>query len=744
MSDQELPSRLNLLGAQGSVDPLQLAVAHHQRGRLKQARALYQLVLDQSPQHFHALCLLGSIESALKDFEGAIGLFERALKVNSRCAAVHSHIGNAQLALRRFDAAKGSFDSAVTLEPADAAAWNNRGNSLFALERYEEASASYTRALTLKPDCAEVLFNDGNAQLELGRPGAALARFDQALSIRPNYAEALRNRGRALRDLRRIKEALGSFDSAVAARPAHAEALCDRGNALLELNRAEEALDSYAQALKANPELIESRYNRGVALAALGRHAEAAQEFASLLEVEPEFAFARGELLHSRLHCCDWSDYAQNLSQIVEATARGRPAATPFAFLSASDRPDQQLACAMLYAGRRIPAALPALWHGECYGHRKIRIAYLSADFHDHATAHLAAELFERHDAGRFETYAISFGPGHRDEWRARLERAFTRFLDVTQRSDHEAAQLIRELEIDIAVDLKGYTRDSRPRILAYRPAPVQVSYLGFPGSMGVAFMDYLLADPFIVPETQAGCYSEQIVRLPHCYQPNASTRPIATPGLTREDAGLPEGGFVFCSFVAAYKITPPVFDCWMRLLAKIPGSVLWLLMCSKEASNNLRRAARSRGVDATRLVFAPRLRLDEHLARHCLADLFLDTLPINAHTTASDALQAGLPVVTQAGSTFAGRVAGSALRAVGLPDLITRSLEDYEVLALDLARDPLRLAAIRARLARNRTTHPLFDTDRLRRNIESAFATMVERSRGGNRPAPFFVSTAG
>ncbi len=768
-------------GARGDatrpVDPLQLAVAHHRSGRIKQAKALYQLLLDRDPGHFTALCLLGAAESDLRNFEAAVALFRRALAIDPNCAEAHSHLGSALVAVRRFDAAIASFDCALALEPENPRAWNNRGNALFALARYEEARASYERTLALRADSAEVLFNLGNACLELRRPDEALASFDRALaqntdyveafnnrgsalcllarhedalkdfdralSLRPGYLAALKNRACVLRDLRRPAEALAQYDAAFGAQPQDAAVLCDRGNALLDLGRVEEALESYANALGMNPQLTEPRYNRGVALAGLGRHAEAADEFARVIETQPDFAFARGELLHSRLHSCDWRGYSASIRGIVEATGRGLPASTPFAFLSASGEHREQLACAIIYGRHKIPAPLTALCARERYSHEKFRIAYLSADFHDHATAHLATELFERHDATRFETYALSFGPARGDKVRARLERAFSRFIDVRNRSDRETAHLIRQLEIDVAVDLKGYTRDSRPRILAHRPAPVQVSYLGYPGSMGVDFIDYVIADRFVITESEAAFYTEKIAWLPRCYQPNDSQRPIAATSVSRAEAGLPDPGFVFCSFGAAYKIAAPVFDCWMRLLTHVPGSVLWLLKCSESAAGNLRQAARDRGVNPARLVFAPRVRLEEHLARHRLADLFLDTLPVNAHTTASDALWAGLPVVTQAGRAFAGRVAGSLLRAVGLPDLVTHTLAEYEALALDLARDPRRLAATRARLARNRLNDYLFDTDRLRRDIERAFAAMIDRSRRGDPPESFLVAPA-
>ena len=380
------------------------------------------------------------------------------------------------------------------------------------------------------------------------------------------------------------------------------------------------------------------------------------------------------------------------------------------------------------------------LWTGETWRHDKVRVAYLSADFRRHAVAHQIAELFERHDRSRFEIIGVSFGVDDKSEMRKRLIAAFDQFYDVRRKSDEEVAKLIHDLQVDIAIDLMGYTKDSRPGIFAYRPAPIQASYFGFSGTMGAEFIDYIIADKTVAPFEHQPFYTEKIVHLPDCYLVNDTKRNIAQRTPTRQEAGLPEKGFIFCCFNNNWKITPDVFGVWMRLLHSIDGSVLWLLGDNESAQRNLGKEARGRGIDPTRLVFASRLPLDEHMARHRLADLFLDTLPYNAHTTASDALWAGLPVLTCEGTAFAGRVAASLLYAVGLPELVTHSLEDYEALALRLAEDPSLLQGYRNRLATNRLTHPLFDTDRFRRHIEAAYMTMWELWQRGEQPRSFSV----
>jgi predicted O-linked N-acetylglucosamine transferase (SPINDLY family) len=393
-----------------------------------------------------------------------------------------------------------------------------------------------------------------------------------------------------------------------------------------------------------------------------------------------------------------------------------------------------------MFVADRVPRLTTLLWTAKSYAHERIRIAYLSADFRQHATAELMAGLIEAHDRTRFEVGAVSWGQDDGSAMRARLVRAFDWFEDVRLKSDADVAQWLKDREIDIAIDLKGHTREARPGILAQRPCPVQVNYLGYPGTIGAPWLDYILADACVLPFDRQDCYSEKIVHLPHCYQVNDSSREIGeTP--TRAEAGLPGEGFVFCCFNAAWKISPAMFDVWMRLLSAVPAGVLWLLDDNATATRNLKTAAKAHGIDAARLVFAPRVPTATHLARHRLADLFLDTLPYNAHTTASDALWAGLPLLTCLGSQFDGRVAASLLETLGLPELVTHSLQEYEARALALARDPARLQILRAKLGDNRRTSPLFDTDRFCRGLENAYRRMMEILQAGQAPEGFTVS---
>jgi len=440
---------------------------------------------------------------------------------------------------------------------------------------------------------------------------------------------------------------------------------------------------------------------------------------------------------------CDWHAYEEDSTRVIADVRAGKPTIEPFMFLGISESAQDQLRCSQTWVRDQCAPSASRLWRGNRYRHDRIRLAYVSAHFHERPMGYLMARLFELHDRSRFETIAISSGPDDRSAMRARLKGAFERFIDVRQRSDREVVQQMRQLEIDIAVDRTSFTQGARPGIFAMRAAPIQVSYLAYPGTMGADFIDYVVADEVVIPPEHHAWYAEKVVYLPDSYFVNDSTRKIADRTPTRAELGLPERGFVFCCFNNNYKTTPQVFDVWMRLLREVEGSVLWLLEDNAAAESNLRREASARQVEPDRLIFAPRIAHGDHLARHRQANLFLDTLPCNAHTTATDALWAGLPVLTCIGTTFTGRVAASLLRAIGLPELITDSLDAYFALALQLAGDTERLDDIRRTLLNHRTTWPLFDTDRFRRHIEAAYQEMWERHQRGEAPTSFSVASA-
>jgi predicted O-linked N-acetylglucosamine transferase (SPINDLY family) len=750
-----------------------LGVLRAQQGRYGEAIELVGGALRTRPDSAGALTNYGLILHKLKRHAEALASFERALAIQPSHAEALNNRGNALAAMARYAQALASYDQAIAVRPVYAEAFNNRGNVLMALGRPQEALASYDRVLTLRPSDAEALCGRAHVFVELGNFEQALASYDRALAIRHDDADALYDRGNVLVKLKRYGDALTSYDRALAISPRNAEALENRGNALLMLKRNEEALASYDAALALDPNSVRTLVSRGTALKTLKRYEQALASYDEALAGAPDHAealYGRGNALKeikrydealasydrarsimpdhpdafgwvdAALATCDWGRTAGLVGDVAVEIGAGRPVVTPFALLGICDDPALQLQCARNYLDETMPDR-PERPRNEVSNRTgKLRIAYLSADFQNHATAYLAAELFELHDRSRFEIAAISFGRDDGSAMRRRLTKAFDQFHDVRAASDRDVAMLIRDLQTDIAVDLMGFTRDARPGILSFRPAPIQVNFLGFPATMGADFMDYIIADRIVLPFDQHRFYPERIVHLPDCYQPNDSKRAIADRTGTRAEAKLPDEGFVFCCFNNNHKITSPLFEAWMRLLAAVPGSVLWLLRDNDGAQANLRRQTQSHGVAPARLVFADRMSLDAHLARHRLADLCLDTLPYNAHTTASDALWAGVPLLTCQGGTFTGRVAASLLHAVGLPELVTHSLADYEAAALRLATDASFLGAIRRKLRQNRRTHPLFDTDRFRRHIESAYTKMWDIRQRGEAPQSFSV----
>jgi len=598
---------------------------------------------------------------------------------------------------------------------------------------FAEAAACYAEVLRADPGNTDAHCYLGMIACQHGRFAEGAERARQALAHDPRNARAHMLLGRALAFLGQPEEALASFDRAVALAPELARAHGHRADLLAELGRNAEAIESYDRALAVAPDVVEDWFNRGGALTAVGRYDEAIASFNRAAALNPELAGSdvlRAPLFLSKLRICDWANYHDDAAQLLAMIRAEQPLSVPFAALLLPCTPAEQLQSTRRYV--QDHPAPPPLWRGETFSHDRIRVAYLSADFREHATSHLAAGLFEQHDRSRFEITALSFGEDDGSAIRRRVAAAFEHFVDVTHSSDQEIAELMRRHEIDIAVDLMGFTKDHRLGVLARRAAPIQVSYLGYPGTMGTGFHDYIIADGTVIPEEHEASYTERVVRLPGSYQVNDDQRSIAGITPPRRECGLPDDAFVFCCFNNTQKLSPEVFDIWMRVLQAVDNSVLWLLEASATSSANLRAAAEQRGVSAQRLIFAGKTTLPEHLARQRLADLFLDTLPYNAHTTASDALWAGLPVLTLIGPTFAGRVAASLLRAIGLPELITATAQDYEQRAIELAQNAEALAASRNKLAANRATTPLFDTALFARRIEAAYAAMHQRHQAG------------
>jgi len=664
-----------------------------QTGQLEQALALFEQVLTIRPDYLLAFINSGLVLKDLNRYEEALAKFAQASTLKPDYADAHNNCGLALYMLQRYEAALAKFDQVCTLRPNDGQAYNQSGLTLYKLKRYEEALARFERAIALRPDDAEVYNNSGLALYKLKQNEAALARFERATMLRPDDAEAYNNCGLALSMLKRNQEALVKFERALTLKADYADAFVNQAVVLNEQKRYVEALASCDQAIS----------------------------------LSPAHAFLPGRRLHIKLQICDWRDIEAEFIELAAKIDNREKISIPLTTLVFVDDPALQRKAAEIWTAEHYPAmhTLPKISRYPL--HSKIRVGYFSADFRNHPVAGLTAELFEIHDRSRFEITAFAFGPVTKDEMSIRLEAGFDRFLDVRNLSDTEVVQLARNLQIDIAVDLGGHTTDCRTGIFAMRAAPLQISYIGYVGTMGADYMDYLLADRVVIPETAKPHYLEKMVYLPS-YQVNDRKRCLAENLFTRQQLGLPETGFVFCCFNVNHKIMPDTFSGWMRILNKVPDSVLFLSADNEFAQQNLKNAAVARGVAADRLVFGKRLPMPEYLARYRQADLFLDTLPYNAGTTASDALWAGLPVLTRIGESFAGRMAASLLNAIQLPELITTSQAEYEALAIELATQPEKLSAIKAKLEKNRLTTPLFDSQGFTRHLEAAYQLMYQR----------------
>jgi protein O-GlcNAc transferase len=712
-------------------------------GRPDEALASYDRALHFHPDHPESHQNRGNVLLSLGRLDEALGSYQRALALRPTAVSVLSNCADVLRKLGRREEALAVYDQLLAAQPGDAEVLINRALVLYELERFEETITGLDSALVRRPDSAAARYTRANAWLCLNQFTQALADYDVLLQVEPTLAEAHCNRGSSLLGLERHGEALESFEAALRLKPELVTAADGQGSSLRALHRYEEALAAFEYALSLAPSSSDIRYRRAVALRHLLRHEDAASAFADVLRVAPQYDYALGNLLHERLQICDWSGYEELVASVSQSVLEGKRACLPGPFLSASDSAPAQLQCSRTYFADKHPAQQP-LKSGPIVpdGHDRIRVAYVSADFREHPVSHLLAGVLEQHDRRRFDTLAISLTLPDESLIGKRVRSAFTQFVDVSQSSDREVLALLRELEVDIAVDLTGLTSGSRPGLFAVRPAPVQVNFLGYPGTLGAACYDYIVADRIVIPESDRSFYDEKVIYLPHCFQPNDTSRPSTDRVPTRAECALPDRGFVFCCFNTHYKISPRLFDVWMRLLGNTEGSVLWLAAGDETVTRNLRREAAARGVAPERLVFAPRLpEQADHLARYQLADLFLDTLPFNAHTTASDVLWAGLPLLTCRGSSYAARVSASLLTAMGCPELITSNLEDYEACAEKIAKTPAFLDELRSRLASNRLTTPLFDTQRYCRDLESAYVTMYERCKRGEAPQSFTVS---
>jgi predicted O-linked N-acetylglucosamine transferase (SPINDLY family) len=758
---------------------LREAAGETEAGNHYKAAAIYVRILEMDPKQLDALTGIATSMRRQGNLAGATEAYRKALAVHPGIAG--NHFGLAEVLRRRgkFGEALDACDKGFAIEAAAGEGHIVRSEIWKDLGQGEKAIDDIRRVATQNPKLAPIQILLSDTSCRFGRIGDAIAALKNAAQEIPDDPPLLRELYKLLIAQNRNQEAVTVWEQIAQARTDDAEAYRSLATLYQEQGRTQDAFDAYQKALEIDPKFIRAymnlaglmnadnrfdlataiyrfvvalspdnaiaHHNLARSLRIEGKWEEAVKENKRALELDPDFVQSHVEFCLINQYTCDWEGLKASLQVLNSFAGRLDSPVPPFTLVIAPNSTrEMQLSAALIWAKYkrdRIFLREPFPAKPVTKNHGRIKVGYVSSDFHDHATAILMIELLEKHHQDRFEIFAYSFGPEDGSELRKRVINASDTFRELRAISSSEAARRIYADEIDILIDLKGYTQDCRTEIFAVRPAQIQVNYLGYPGTMGADYIDYIIADPIVVPPSHAGSYHEKLVWLPNCYQPNDRKRAIAPLSASRAAYHLPENGFVFCCFNNPYKIPDFMFDLWTDLLREVPGSVLWLFTTNEIASTNLKHHAAARSVDPNRLVFAPRRPNSEHLARLKLADLFLDTLPYNAHTTASDALWAELPVLTCLGDTFAGRVAASLLTSVDLPELITDSLEAYKAKALDLARNPSELRRLREKLRANRLTTPLFDSDRYVRNFEAALTRMFEQRQSGLPPEAFAVA---
>jgi len=687
--------------------------------------------LDQNNPEY--LNNLGVIFEKQHNWLCAINAYEQALSFRPNFVEALFNVANVLKNQKKYDSSVLYYQKALKVKPNYIQVYNNLGSVLLDQGKIDEAIDILQKAIIINANYPNIHNNLGNAFQKKGDLVSSIKHYQQAIKLDPNFFQSYNNLGNSLKQQGQFFQAIEMFNNALAIDPNYFDALNNLGVAYQEKGMFCKAIKAFEMALKINPNFVDALYNLGIIMKDEQKFDLSIDFLNRALLLKSDFEAALAEKFHQLLYICNWDQIDENTKK---ATLLGtqKKVISPFSALSFDDNPKRHQKRSEIYAevkflNKSIPFKTRSL-----NSKKRIKIGYFSADFHDHATMYLISKIFALHDRSKFEIYAYSIGPKKDDFMRQNLIRSVDIFDDVSQMSDKDIAMLARQDEIDIAIDLKGYTHRSRTGIFAYRAAPIQINYLGYPGTMGADFIDYIIADKIIIPEEYKNYYSEEIIYMPHSYQPNDNSRQISKKEITKSDMGLPEDSFVFCSFNNSYKITPREFDIWMRIIMKVKGSVLWLLKSNQWVEDNLKIEAKKRGVDPSRLIFADKLPHDEHLARHRLADLFLDTFNVNAHTTASDALWAGLPVVTKLGKGFAARVAGSLLNAIDLQELITKNEQDYEKLILELALKPEKLNKIKNKLHKNRLSSPLFDTEKYTKDLENGYQKVYQNYVDGNK----------
>ena len=717
-----------------------LGAASKAMGRVQIATEAFKKVTELNPTYAAGFNNLGVILEQQGKLDEAIGSYTKALAIESENAEVYFNIGNALKEQGKLDEAIGSYANALAIKPENAAAYFNMGNALKEQGKLDEAIEVYEKAIGLKPDHALAHNNMGNALKEQGKLDEAIEAYTDALSIKPDHATAHNNMGNALRAQGKKDKAIGAYTKALAIKPDYADAYNNMGNALKEQGKLDEAIEAYTDALSIKPDHVMAYNNIGDALQRQGKLDEAIGAYEKALSIESHHASARASKLYCLALVCDWSSLDIEKPR-VEELGIVEDSIQPFSMIPLEDAPDRHRLRSELYARETYPNRALTLPEMPREKSNRLRIGYFSADFKEHPVAYLIAKVLEQHNRDKFEVFGYCLDGNSQTELRQRLINSFDYFADLNGLSDKDAALMARQDRLDIAIDLTGYTNGNRSGIFAYRAAPIQINYLGFPGTSGADYMDYIIADNYLIPDGSRHFYTEKPIYLPHTYMPTDNTRKFSKTTMNRGSLGLPDDAFIICCFNNNYKIMSSEFDIWMRVLNKVENSILWLRGSNYWSEENIKKEAEKRKIDPERIVFADRVPMDEHLTRQRFADLFVDTFNFNAHTTATEALWAGLPVITKPGQGFAARVAGSLLKAVGMSELITPSEKEYEALILDLATKKGKLSNIKKKLATNRLSMPLFDTEKYTRNLEDGYQQAYKRYFDGKHPETIRVS---
>jgi len=704
-----------------------LAVNNHLKGNIVEATKFYNIAINEGFADDAVFANYGLILQDSGNLKDAEKFTLKAIELNPNFANAYSNLSGILRDLGKLNDAEKSALKAIELDPNSAQPRSNMASILKDLGKLNDAEKSARKAIELDPNFADAYYNLGGILIALGKLKDAEMYTLKAIEINPNFPGAYYNMGAALQKQNQLEESLAAYEKALSLNPQNADVYNNMGVALSEKGNKEKAITSYKKALSLKPDNAEIYYNMGYTLTDQGKLDKAIASYEYALSLNPNYSAARVQKLHQQAHICDWPSIDKDRSYFNNLGIIG-DAVTPLSMLSLEDAPDRHRLRSELYAKERLlqkplpPIAKPSIKP------KRLRIGYFSSDFKEHPVAYLISKVIEKHNRSKFEVFGYSLNDNKKNEMRQRLSKSFDSFLDVQGMSNKDIAMKARKDKIDIAIDLNGYTQNARPDIFAYRAAPVQINYLGYPGTLGAEFMDYIVADKYLIPPGTEKYFNEKKIYLPNTYMPTDNSREISERCITRSEMGLPEDGFVFCCFNNNYKITSSEFNIWMRLLNKVEGSVLWLRQSNQFSHINIKKEAEKRNVDPSRIVFAQRAPMDEHLARQKLANLFIDTFAFNAHTTATEALWAGLPVITKTGKGFASRVAGSLLNAIGLPELIAETEQDYEDLALELATNQVKLNKIRKKLVQNRLSYPLFDTIKYTHHLETAFQIAYDR----------------